>query len=186
MSHTFHQSIYRVLVTPLGPGHFVWDTACGGSQWVSLFRQRTKSRSARYACADAALIVGASLRLIIEIEEAGANGFPPTRIAGKLTTTALCQYFVAGGQHQPVPFGKHVTFVQVVNSAGLKPGSQKLLQYANMEHDIQERVMPLGSIAAYRLIACEAHAFESDDAGDQLRMVVKSVVRSEPSGAVSR
>ena len=65
---------------------------------MSLFREETKSRSARYACADAVLIVDDAIRLILEIEEAGTKGFLPTRIAGKLTTSALCRYFIAGGK----------------------------------------------------------------------------------------
>lgn len=111
-----------------------------------------------------------------EIEEAGPNGFLPTRIAGKLTTSALCRYFIAGGQPQPVPFGEQVTFVQVINSAGLKAGSRKPGQYANMERDTQERLMALGSITAYRLIVGDADSFESGNAGDELRRAVKSVV----------
>ena len=98
MDHNFHQTIAKALDIDVAPGRFLWDAACGGSQWVSLFREAAKSRSTRYACADAVLIVGDSVRLILEIEEAGVNGFLPTRIAGKLTTSALCRYFIAGGR----------------------------------------------------------------------------------------
>jgi len=176
MDHTFHQTIARALDIDIAPGRFVWDAACGGSQWVSLFREPAKSRSTRYACADSVMIVDNSVRIVLEIEEAGTNGFLPTRIAGKLTTSAMCRYFIAGDQTQAVPFAEHVTFIQVINSAGLQPGSRKLDQYGNMERDIQERLMPLGSIAAYRLIAGDANAFDSGDAGNELRRVVKSVV----------
>src|SRR5207249_1792318 len=75
-------TIAKALDIDVAPGRFLWDAACGGSQWVSLFREAAKSRSTRYACADAVLIVGDSVRLILEIEEAGVNGFLPTRIEG--------------------------------------------------------------------------------------------------------
>ena len=176
MDHEFHQTISRVLDNDVAQGRFIWDAACGGSQWVSLFRAPTKSRGGRYACADAALILDSSVRLILEIEEAGTNGFLPTRIAGKLTTAALSHCFIASGRAQPVPFGERVTFVQIVNGAGLKPRSRKPEQYRNMERDIQEQLIPLGSITAYRLIVGDAPAFESGDAGDELRRTVYSVV----------
>ena len=89
MDPELHQAFSRVLDIDVAPGRFVWDAACGGSQWVSLFRELTKSRGGRYACAHAALILDSSVRLILEIEEAGTNGILPTRIAGKLTTAAL-------------------------------------------------------------------------------------------------
>jgi hypothetical protein len=180
MNHDFHQTVSKALDIDVAPGRLLWDAACGGTQWVSLFRDATKSRSTRYACPDAVLIVGGCVRLVLEIEEAGTNGSLPTRIAGKLTTSALCRYFIAGGQPQPVPFGKPATFVQVINSGGLKAASRKLGQYANMEHDIRERLIPLGSITEYRLIAGDAAAFESGEAGDELRRVVRAVLR-EPA-----
>ena len=176
MDHSFHQTISRALDLDVGPGRFVWDAACGGSQWVSLFREETKSRSARYACADAVLIVDGAVRLILEIEEAGMNGFLPARIAGKLTTSALCRYFIAGGKAHPVPFSEHTLFVQVINSAGLQPGSRKIRQYTNMERDVQERLMPLGSITAYRLIVGEDADFEFGSAGDELRRITQAAV----------
>jgi hypothetical protein len=176
MDHSFHQTIARALDLDMGPGRFVWDAACGGSQWVSLFREETESRSARYACADAVLIVNDAVRLILEIEEAGTKGFLPTRIAGKLTTAALCRYFIAGGNAHPVPFSEHTAFLQVINSAGLQPGSRKLSQYTNMERDVQERLMPLGSITTYRLIVGEAADFEFGNAGDELRPIAGAAV----------
>jgi hypothetical protein len=45
-----------------------------------------------------------------------------------------------------------------------------------MERDIRERLMPLGSIANYRLIAGDAGAFNAGDAGNALREIVKAVV----------
>ena len=175
MPHKFHEIIAKALDINVAPGRFVWDAACGGSQWVSLFREPAKSRSNRFACADGALILDSSVRIVLEIEEAGTNGFLPARIAGKLTSSALCRYFIAGGQTQAVPFGEHVTFLQVINSAGLQPGSRKLDQYVNLHRAIQG-LMPLGSITEYRLIAGAADDFKSGNAGDELRRAVKSVV----------
>jgi hypothetical protein len=173
MDHKFHQTISGVLDIDVAPGRLVWDPACGGSQWISLFREPMKSRGARYACADAVLIADSSVRLILEIEEAGTNGFLPTRIAGKLTTSALCQYFIPRGRTEPVPFSEHVTFVQVVNAAGLKDRSRKRQQYQNMEEDIRNRLMPMGSIRAYHLIAGNADEFQSGNSGDRLRKILE-------------
>jgi hypothetical protein len=176
MDHKFHQIISAVLAIDIAPGWLAWDQACGGSQWVSLFREPTKSRGGRYACADAVLIADTSVRLILEIEEAGVNGFLPTRIAGKLATSALCQYFIPRGRPEPVPFGEHVTFVQVVNAAGLKDQSRKRNQYQNLEDDIRNRLMPLGSIRAYHLIAGDATEFQSGPSGDRLKSVITSAM----------
>src|SRR6266404_4717200 len=124
MDHNFHKTISKVLDIDVAPGRFIWDPACGGSRWVSLFRESSKSRGGRYTCVDGVLIVDSTVRIILEIEESGANGFLPARIIGKLGTAALSRYFIAGGRTPPVPFAERVSFVQVVNSAGLKEGSR--------------------------------------------------------------
>ena len=178
MDHKFHQTISGVLDIDVAPGWFVWDEACGGSQWVSLFREATKSAGKRYACADAVLIADSAVRLILEIEEAGAHGFLPTRIAGKLTTSALCEYFIPRGRAAPIPFNKQVTFVQVLNTAGLKPGSRKPEQYQNMASDIQQRLLPFGSIHTYHLLMGDAAEFQSGDPGERLRRIVRSAVNT--------
>jgi hypothetical protein len=140
---------------------------------VSLFRESSKSRGGRYTCVDGALVLNSVVRLILEIEEVGANGFLPARLIGKLGTAALSRYLIAGGRTPPVPFAERVKFVHVVNAAGLKPGSRKPEQYANLERDIQQQFMPLGSIADYCLIVGDAEAF-AGAAGDELRAAVRS------------
>ena len=177
MSHNFHKTIRRMLDIDLVPGRFVWDQACGGSsQWISLFREGTKSRGARYACVDAVVVVDPSVRLILEIEESGANGFLPNRILGKVTTSGLCRFFIAAGEAHAVPFGEPVTFLQIVNTAGLKSRSRKVEQYRNLERDIRDRLLPIGSIGAYFLIPGDADAFQTGTAGDDLRRIIRSAV----------
>jgi hypothetical protein len=182
MEHHFHQTIREVLRMDFSPGRFVWDKACGSAQWASLFREATKSSTARYACADAVLILDSSVRLVLEIEEAGDRGFLPTRIGGKLYMAALSSYYIPSGRAVPVPFGAHVTFVQVLNSDGLKPKSRKPAQYRNIERDTRDRMLPLGSIDEYYLIADYTDAFRFGDAGDRLRRVVKAVVPHQGGG----
>jgi hypothetical protein len=75
MDRNFHQTISKALDIDISPGRFLWDPACGGSNWLSLFREANKSRSTRYACADAVLIADGAVRLIIEIR-APSPGFP--------------------------------------------------------------------------------------------------------------
>jgi hypothetical protein len=177
MDHTFHKTICSVLNGnngDLSPDRFIWDQACGGSQWVSLFRGVARSASERYVCVDAVLVVGGYLRLILEIEERSENGFLPTRICGKLTAAALTRGFIEPSGKQALTFGTQVTFVQIVNTAGLKQRSRKLTQYRNIENDVRERLIPLGPITEYRLIAGDSDDFMFGQAGDALQGVVKS------------
>src|SRR5664280_1335737 len=90
--HPFHTAIRESLsMIDLRPSRFVWDAACAGNQLVSLFREEAKSRSNKYD----AILCDDAVRLILEIEEAGAHGFRPYRILGKLCTAALCRSFIA-------------------------------------------------------------------------------------------
>jgi hypothetical protein len=181
MEHIFHRTIRRVLDIDLAPGKLVWDRACGGSQWISLFDESTKSRGSRYSCADSALIIDDAVHMIFEIEEAGNGSFLPARITGKLCSAGLCRSFIPSGRSRAMPFAERVTFIQVLNRAGLKTRSQKRAQYANIERGIQERLMPLGSIAAYRLLLGDHEDFLSGDAGNQLRAVARAIVSERAS-----
>ena len=171
--HPFHVAIREALSTfNPAPSRFVWDTACGGDQLVSLFREGSKSRPAKYTCADG-ILHDDRVRLILEIEEAGAHGFPPHRLLGKLRTAALCRSFIARGTRISVPFASNVRFVQVVSNAGLRPGSRKLSQYENLENDVRSRLLPLGMIREYHLLAGLPEDFLSGSKGDLVRRVVK-------------
>ncbi len=178
MGHFFHQTIAGLLNIHVAPAQFQWDKACGGSQWVSLFRDAGKSRASRYACADGVLILDSTVRLIIEIEEVGPAGFLPARLTGKLTTSALSRYFIASGSAPAVPFANRVTFAQIVNTEALKERSRKPEQYVNLEQDIRATLLPFGSVSEYQLITGNSADFTSGAAGQRLLRLVRSVLPS--------
>jgi hypothetical protein len=89
-------------------------------------------------------------RIILEIEETGIVS--PGKIGGKLLPVSLstCLRNEEIGRNE-VSMSRETTFIQVVNTASLRPATRKLLQYENLEADIRN-ILPLGCVARYFLI----------------------------------
>jgi hypothetical protein len=85
----------------------------------------------------------------LEIEQTGIVS--PGKIGSKLLpvapSTYLCNEEI--GLH-PVPLSRETTFIQIVNTALLRPATRKLLQYQNLEGDIRN-ILPVGCVARYFL-----------------------------------
>src|SRR5207248_1420705 len=114
--------------------------------------------------------------------EAGDHGFLPARIGGKLFMSALSNYYIPAGSALPIPLAQRVSFVQVLNIAGLKPRSRKPDQYRNIERDINDRILPVGSITDYHLLLGNADAFRSGDPSKSARWSAAAPYSPSASG----
>ena len=152
MKHPLHQAVGTTIeCTIRKPARLVKDEACGGCQHIPLFCGQKRSRETQLCKVDLLLVKSGEVSVIIEIEE---SGFNPTKICGKLLTSALATHYIHDKETVPViPFAKHVLFVQVLDGSKIsklrasKPAQCKLIQSKI------NQVLPIngGGITKYRL-----------------------------------
>jgi hypothetical protein len=143
LGHPLHVAVAdAVAQVLLDRGELIRDPACGGEHQLPLFVGSAKGRHTRMCNVDLLVVSRGQVRVIMEIEE---SGFLPTKICGKFLQSAIASHFVHDSQPAgPVPYGKRVLFVQVIDgSKCLKPGSRKEPQAALIERKIRE-MLPLG------------------------------------------
>jgi hypothetical protein len=148
------------LLTPFNNppiSHVALAPECGGRHRIRLFSTERKSRATNYCWPDGAIIRDAQARVILEIEQGGIVS--PAKIGSKLLPIALSNYLIHEDFARPIPMGHDVTFIQVVNTALLRPSTRKLIQYGNLEADIR-KLLPLGCVARYFLIPGVAADFQ--------------------------
>jgi len=152
-----HKSIGALVYTLFHrPSRFqvILDPECGGNRRIQLFSTQVKSRATNYCWPDIVITEYGIARLGLEIEQTGIVS--PGRIGGKLVPTALSSHVQSGDLgRQPVPLSDAFSFIQIVNTALLPPGSRKQLQYQNLQASIR-RLLPLGCVHRYFLVPVAA------------------------------
>ncbi len=149
--HSLHLAVARALAAVAPARALYLDPACGGHQLLSLFVGDQPSVVTRICEVDALIVVEGQVRVIVEIEE---SGFIPTKICGKLLTSALATHFIhASLPGKAIPLGSDVLFIQVLDRIKLGPGAGHKAEQAEL---IAERVregLPLGvrGIAHYEM-----------------------------------
>jgi hypothetical protein len=136
MNHPLHFAVAEVIQKRLaGRGELIRDVACGGRQHLPLFVGPTKGLDTRICDVDLLILIENQVRVIVEIEE---SGFLPTKICGNFLQSAFSRYFIHGSRSEPVvPYGDHVSFVQVLDSSKCLPkGTQKNTQAEMIEQKI--------------------------------------------------
>jgi hypothetical protein len=89
--------------------------------------------------------------LIVEIEESDVK---PTQICGKFLTSALARYYIhESSNNKLIGMGESVTFLQIVDTSGLKDRTKKFEQWDALEKSIN-KILPLkgSKIRTYKLI----------------------------------
>lgn len=177
MTKELHSAISAVLTSPdVAPCQFIWDEACGGDQRIPLYPDASKARGAVYTCVDGVLIHDSQVLLILEIEEEHTSGFAPHRITGKVYTAGLCRFYIPGEPRaRAIELADDVQFIQIVNTAGLKPRSRKPRQYERLAESIKAS-LPFGRIRTYNLLAGETADFRDGERGEELRQIVSAAV----------
>lgn len=150
--HQFHKAIGDCLGSKLLPGYsLIKDQACGGEQYIPLFRSPKKSWPDEFCKVDMLVLQNQKVRAIIEIEE---SDIKPHQICGKFLTSALSSYFIhAGWADKQIGMGERVVFIEILEISKLKSQTHKLKQFENLEQSINE-VLPLknSAITEYHLI----------------------------------
>jgi hypothetical protein len=152
MHHALHIAVAEELQKRLVSSiELIRDSACGGSQHLSLFVGTNRRRDTHICDVDLLIVSENQVRVIVEIEE---SGFLPTKICGKFFQSAIATHFIHGsGAGSALSFVNHVLFVQVLDgSKSLKQGTRKDLQGKLIEQQIN-KVLPLkgSSITDYLL-----------------------------------
>jgi hypothetical protein len=172
VSHPLHLAVAEKVYERIKRrAELVKDKACGGEQHVPLFSSPERGRDTQLCKVDLLVVKSAQVRVILEIEE---SGFSPTKICGKLLTSALSTHFIHNTQAGlVVPYADRVLFVQVLDgSKFLKPGSRKREQCELIEKQIRDMLTSnRSSVTDYRLFLVSG---PRDKEG--LRTVADSVV----------
>jgi hypothetical protein len=124
--HLLHKAICGVIGKTSYPGYdTIWDYACTTSsendrlQSIPLFCKPEKSESSRFCSVDMIVVKDKSVKVIMEIEE---SGIKPSKICGKLLTSALSEFFIHGEDpNERVRVTSPLLFVQVLGTS--KSGS---------------------------------------------------------------
>jgi hypothetical protein len=138
-----------------------------------------KGRRFGYCNVDLAILSGGAIRVLFEMEESNGS---PTQVCGKFLTAALSTCLIhdnRGGS--PVTMARPGAFVQVVDTARLKPTSAKIAQWSNLERSIRS-LLPLRGISNYRLYYGDLAGFRDLTAGpgaDLLHHVVTTLQRGD-------
>ena len=121
---------------------------CDGTHNLPLFCCQQKSNEAEYCNVDALVVKKEKVCFLLEIEE---SGLTPTKICGKLLTSALSGHFIHDVlSNAATPMDKQVTFVQIMDAKNLGLRTKKIKQGQSLERSIQS-VLPLRSVSTYRL-----------------------------------
>jgi len=164
-SHELHETIGS-LVDRIGvPGvEIVKDSACEGeskkleSQRIPLYFKNQKGRDTWYCNVDILFLDKSGLRVIVEIEE---TGIKPTKIYGKLLTSAMARFYIHRKRaKKPVPMAKRVLFVQVLKSPQSGDMESREMQWENIRTSLKEE-MPIGQITDYELVYGSSGDFRS-------------------------
>ncbi|MBI5499793.1 MAG: hypothetical protein HY907_06090 [Deltaproteobacteria bacterium] len=151
MEHRLHQVIGDIVqeaAKGLSGVRPLLDPACGvpkaGHHNLPLFLSEEPSNATEICNVDAVILVGNRvedyrIKVVVEIEEADVG---PTKICGKFLTTTLAKYLIHEKLgDRPVPFDAAATFVQVLDTSGLKLGrSAKPRQWKNIEDAIKAAI----------------------------------------------
>jgi hypothetical protein len=152
MNHALHIAVADEIQKHLAdPYKLFKDTACDGSQHLSLFVGKRKARDTHMCDVDLLIVSEDRVRVIIEIEE---FGFIPTKICGKFLQSGFADHFICDQRSKPVvPYNNSVLFIHVLD--GSKWNRQKTgkdLQAHLIEKKIHNMLSFKGNnITAYQL-----------------------------------
>ena len=152
MGHPLHVAVAKEIEKRLTDSdELIKDSACDGTQYISLFVENEKKFSTRMCDVDLLIVIEGKVRIIVEIEE---SGFIPTKICGKFLQSAIAKYFIHDSRTEPVvPYDSRVSFIQVIDGSKCLPeGTQKNTQAEMIEQKIRNLLPLKGStITDYHL-----------------------------------
>jgi hypothetical protein len=88
----------------------------------------------------------------------------------------MCRYLIDPKGNAPPSEVRDASFVQIVNTALLPPGSYKPQQYLILELDINAHLPTQGSVRSYRLIAGTPEQFIDGEPHTTLRRIVQDAI----------
>jgi hypothetical protein len=146
-----HEIVNDVLMPLNNPPNceVIFAPECGGSHRLPLFSRDQKGRAFHYCDVDGLILFENVVRVIIEIED---SQFRPINLIGKFGASSLCRSFIHRSKHNMPIAIRVATFIQVVNTGNLNDGTNKPMQYENLETDMRKLLeMTDGRITAYKL-----------------------------------
>ncbi len=176
---TFAHSVFDAIASlETDAFQFLRDPCCQGSRMLSCFRSNRRCYAERYCQPDIIGTLEGSVRLIIEIDEAGDAGMSPKLLTGKPHAAAMCKYLIDPGAYHVATEMCDVVFIQVLNTHNLRRGSQKLQQYVFLERDINQHLSPVGCVRSYALIAGTQNDLTQGAQYDRLRAIIGDIIVS--------
>lgn len=144
MGHPLHVAVAKEIKKRLADRYeLIKDSACGGTQHISLFVEKEKGFDTRICDVDLLIVVEDKIKVIVEIEE---SGFFPTKICGKFLQSAIARYFIHDSRPKPVPYDNRVLFIQVLDGSKCLPeGNQKNKQAEMIKQKICDLIPLKGS-----------------------------------------
>jgi hypothetical protein len=178
IKHTLHlevaEAITGIIKTKKLPLECKLDEACGGRQHLPFFLTFRPSRESAVSNVDLMVLKDDKIKLVCEIEE---SGFNPTKIFGKIFTTASAKVCRLVGKKY-IELDDDAVFLQVISNSSFKEDSQKEDQGEIIENEIYHKLKLYNSwIKSYRLIFGNEKDFvKSGRAGyDEIERIIKSL-----------
>ena len=133
---------------------------CGGDQYIQLFCNSRAKMATRFCSVDAIVMKDGKVKTIIEIEESDIR---PMALSGKVFVSSLATHFNHGGKSYPI--APHVSFIQIIDTKKLSPGSSKLLQCEHLREGIRNSIsLTGGSVKDYEIFHGDIAEFERVEA----------------------
>ena len=157
-ANTIHKKIGRAFqefVSKYPNLTLLQDPACEGKQHIPLVCNPIKSRENEFCHVDMMVLKNDKIKPIVEIEESNVK---PTKVCGKLMTSALAKYYIHNSKNnRPIEMDESVTFLQILDTSKLvKEKTKKIMQWKLLESSINN-VLPLKNsrIATYRIFTTD-------------------------------
>ncbi len=178
MNHPLHEAIGKTLKTiELSKTTQIYcDPACTGEQNIPLFINNTKDNAAECCNVDILFVKDGKGKVIIEIEEANIK---PTKICGKLLTSAIAKYHIHKNSGS-VSFSDATVFIQVVDTSRLQLDTNKDKQL-NLIENALKALLPFCHITEYYLIQINGPS-DTTELNNVKECVLKALALSAEQG----
>lgn len=134
------------------------DPACGKGNYIRLFSSKENKKDKNYCKVNLLILKDSKINVILEIEE---SGITPIKIFGKFLASALSSNYIY--MNDNFDMAKSATFIQILDTSGMKDKSSKQLQFTNIEKSIQN-IIPINqsNINQYKLFFGDYSDFNQD------------------------